>query len=169
MLLSTHELQQLIATGVIDAPMDAVKGTSIDVRLHNILLLEKEHTSGPLLIIPRVSKMAFTIKDLTTASHWMTPHQFLLGSLIERINLPNNLTGKFYLDSSLARCGQEHSAAISIKPGWQGKLTLELINVSQFHKIRLHAGMPIGCIEFTRHDPATAYTGQYQLQEEVGG
>ena len=171
MLLTTAELLQLVDDGVItNVAPNAVKGTSIDVRLHPTLLLErKPNWFEPKGIVPKQTKMAFTIKDLTHSRHQMHPHQFLLGALMESVNLPNTLTAKFYLDSTPARAGLQHSAAISLKPDWKGRLTLELTNASQWHWIELWEEMPIGYIEIVRHAEAKSYDGHFQDQSVVGG
>lgn len=59
-------------------------------------------------------------------------------------------------------------------PGWNGsKLTLELKNVSRFHKLILRPNMPIGQMVFFRHDvpvpheESYAVRGQYNNQSHV--
>lgn len=171
MLLSTSELQQMVRQGLLtELTEDAIKGTSIDVRLGSGLLVETKTTAGRQILVAGRDKLHCKLVTLSdTVKFYMEPGCFLLAALVERITLPSTVTAKFYLSSTLARLGLEHSAAISIKPGWEGILTLELKNVSQYHTVVLTKDMAIGCLEFTQHNPGDVYAGKYTQQEEVSG
>jgi dCTP deaminase len=76
------------------------------------------------------------------------PGEFVLGSTVERVALPNDLVGRLEGKSSLGRLGLLiHSTAGFVDAGWDGQLTLELSNVANL-PITLYAGMKIGQISF---------------------
>src|SRR3712207_8016833 len=59
------------------------------------------------------------------------PGEFVLGSTLERIRLPDDLVARLEGKSSLGRLGLLiHSTAGFIDPGWDGHVTLELSNVA---------------------------------------
>ena len=59
------------------------------------------------------------------------PGEFVLGSTLERVKLPDDLVARLEGKSSLGRLGLLiHSTAGFIDPGWDGHVTLELSNVA---------------------------------------
>ena len=97
------------------------------------------------------------------------PGEFVLGSTLERVAIPDDLVARLEGKSSLGRLGLLiHSTAGYVDPGWDGYLTLELSNVANL-PITLYPGMKIGQISFFRlSSPAeTPYGGagnKYQGQ-----
>lgn len=78
------------------------------------------------------------------------PGEFVLGTTVERIVLPDDLVARLEGKSSLGRLGLLiHSTAGYVDPGWDGKLTLELSNVANL-PIVLMPGMAIGQISFSQ-------------------
>ena len=78
------------------------------------------------------------------------PGEFVLGSTLERVTLPDDLVARLEGKSSLGRLGLLiHSTAGFIDPGWDGHVTLELSNVANL-PITIYAGMKIGQISFFR-------------------
>jgi len=78
------------------------------------------------------------------------PGEFVLGSTLERVSLPDDLVARLEGKSSLGRLGLLiHSTAGYVDPGWKGNLTLELSNVANL-PIALYYGMRIGQISFFR-------------------
>jgi dCTP deaminase len=78
------------------------------------------------------------------------PGEFVLGSTLERVSLPNDLVARLEGKSSLGRLGLLiHSTAGYVDPGWDGYLTLELSNVANL-PITIYSGMKIGQISFFR-------------------
>ncbi len=76
------------------------------------------------------------------------PGEFMLGSTIERVALPDDLVARLEGKSSLGRLGLLiHSTAGFVDAGWDGHLTLELSNVANL-PITLYPGMKIGQISF---------------------
>ena len=68
------------------------------------------------------------------------PGEFVLGSTVERVRLPDDLVARLEGKSSLGRLGLLiHSTAGYVDPGWDGYLTLELSNVANL-PITIYAG-----------------------------
>lgn len=81
-------------------------------------------------------------------SFWIEPNQFILGSTIERVSLPNFIVGRVEGKSSLGRLGLLiHATAGFIDPGFNGNITLEIYNLNCL-PIILHAELPICQISF---------------------
>jgi len=110
---------------------------------------------------PRPSTSASTVtsaSSATTARRSSTyardeafvlhPGEFVLGSTLERVALPNYLVARVEGKSSLGRLGLlVHATAGYVDPGWDGHLTMELSNVSNL-PIKLYYGMKIGQLSF---------------------
>lgn len=96
---------------------------------------------------------------------WLMPRMFALASTIEEFFMPDNLVAFVHDKSSWARRGLSLFNTV-IEPGWNGFLTLELVNNSN-DPIRLSSGDPIAQIIFMRmEEPAEKpYTGKYQHQQ----
>ena len=78
------------------------------------------------------------------------PGEFVLGSTLERVRLPDDMVARLEGKSSLGRLGLLiHSTAGYVDPGWDGYLTLELSNVANL-PITIYPGMKIGQISFFR-------------------
>ncbi|MHB8468401.1 MAG: dCTP deaminase [Gaiellaceae bacterium] len=98
------------------------------------------------------------------------PGEFVLGSTLERIRLPDDLVARLEGKSSLGRLGLLiHSTAGFIDPGWDGHVTLELSNVANL-PITIYAGMKIGQISFMQMtEPATTPYGAAAIGSKYKG
>ena len=162
---------------------DQLNPASYDLVLGNSLLIESELIPDPILPdtddpnepLPdgesNVSGAGMVeVQGFANATEenpfLLFPGQFALASSEETINLPNWISAAFYLKSSRAREGLEHSHAGFCDPGWNGStLTLELSNVAQFEPQTLYPGKKIGQLVFFRMSvaPSQDYseTGRY--------
>jgi len=78
------------------------------------------------------------------------PGEFVLGSTLERVTLPDDLVARLEGKSSLGRLGLLiHSTAGFIDPGWDGHVTLELANVANL-PITVYPEMKIGQLSFVQ-------------------
>ena len=69
--------------------------------------------------------------DLTQSSYKLKPNEFLLGSTMETVHVPYDLTARVDGKSSLGRLGiMIHSTAGMIDAGFTGNITLEIKNIS---------------------------------------
>jgi dCTP deaminase len=91
--------------------------------------------------------------------------KFERASTIERFCLPDNVCGSVLDKSSFARIGVS-ALNTHLDPGWEGWLTLELVNLSGWEVV-IDAGEPICQVKFEWLDEATElpYAGKYQNQE----
>tara|TARA_B100000745_G_scaffold236256_1_gene159406 strand:+ start:991 stop:1428 length:438 start_codon:yes stop_codon:yes gene_type:complete len=98
------------------------------------------------------------------------PREFVLGSTLENIEVPDDLVARIEGKSSLGRIGLLiHSTAGYVDPGWKGRLTLELSNVSNL-PITLYHGMKIGQISFLRlTSPVERLYGSPELGSKYQG
>jgi len=72
------------------------------------------------------------------------PGEFVLGSTLEVVSVPDDLAARLEGKSSLGRLGLlTHSTAGFVDPGFSGHITLELSNVANL-PITLWPGMKIG-------------------------
>jgi dCTP deaminase len=98
------------------------------------------------------------------------PGEFVLGSTLERIALPDDLVARLEGKSSLGRLGLLiHSTAGFIDPGWDGHVTLELSNVANL-PITIYRGMKIGQVSFMQlSEPADKPYGSGELGSKYQG
>jgi dCTP deaminase len=98
------------------------------------------------------------------------PGEFVLGSTLERIGIPDDMVARLEGKSSLGRLGLLiHSTAGYVDPGWDGYLTLELSNVANL-PITIYPAMKIGQISFFRlSTPAERPYGSSQTKSKYQG
>lgn len=93
----------------------------------------------------------------------LPPKGFSLASTIERFNMPNDVLAIVHDKSSWARVGLSVFNTV-VEPGWEGWLTLELINHSD-KDLYITEGDPIAQMVFHQIDkPVDGYKGKYQNQ-----
>lgn len=172
-ILVDHEIRAEIEEGklVLD-PFDAalIQPNSYDVRLSDRF---SWHEKSDEVIDPYKCETILTsLVHVQGESILLHPGQFLLGATLEKICLPRDIVGQLTGKSSLARLGvMVHVTAGFIDAGFShppAHITLEIVNVGN-RPVRLHAGMPIGQMVFTRtvecevayHEkPNAKYNGQ---------
>lgn len=155
--LSYTELCELVERGVVEGVgIDAINSNSINVTLGNKFLLERPSVNGvggihyrPLEFSKRESPAFLEVEGGVI----LAPGAFCLAALVEKINLPSNLTCSVMLRSSAARMGIEHSYAGFGDSGYSGNLTLELKNFLQYHSIHLRGGDKICQLVFHHCTP----------------
>jgi dCTP deaminase len=98
------------------------------------------------------------------------PGEFVLGQVLEWVELPDDIVARLEGRSSLGRLGLLiHSTAGYVDPGWKGNLTLELSNVANL-PIALYTGMSIGQISFFKMSSAAERPyGSSQLGSKYQG
>jgi dCTP deaminase len=90
---------------------------------------------------------------------WLRPGQFLLGSTLEWVRLPNDLAGLLIGRSSWARLGLVVEMAGLVQPGYSGALTYELANMTD-SAIALYPGLRIAQLAIYRLTPEDAEAGR---------
>lgn len=103
-------------------------------------------------------------QDATGRFVLLGPGEFTLAAAVEHFSMPTDILGIVHDKSSLARLGLSVFNTV-IEPGWNGYLTLELINKGP-EPIRLVEGQAIAQVVFHRLDEAAErpYEGKYQQQ-----
>lgn len=105
--------------------------------------------------------------DLRIAQNlWLEPGEFQLASSIERFKMDNSVMGFVKDKSSWARIGLSVFNTV-IEPGWEGYLTLELVNHG-YERIQLLEGDPVAQVIFqTINTETKGYgNGKYQNQSQ---
>jgi dCTP deaminase len=152
-ILSDRSLKHQIAEGriVID-PFDEtlIQPSSIDVRIANLFRVFRNHTRGVIDVKVDLTELTELIEIPAdgTEPFMLHPGEFVLGSTLERVAVPDDLVARIEGKSSLGRLGLLiHSTAGFVDPGFNGHITLELANVASL-PITLYPGMKIGQISF---------------------
>ena len=153
MILSDRTIRAALAAGRITIdPLDedAVQPSSLDVRLGATFRVFANHRHlaiDPHAVQPDLTDIVEKSDDEPFVLH---PGEFVLGSTLERVTLPDDLVARLEGKSSLGRLGLLiHSTAGFIDPGWDGHVTLELSNVANL-PITIYPEMKIGQISFVQ-------------------
>jgi dCTP deaminase len=148
-LLSDKDLQAEIAAGRLALePYEPtlIQPSSIDVRLDRMFRVfnnVKYTHIDPSLQQDDLTTQVETAEGEPFVLH---PGEFVLGSTLEVVTLPDDLAARLEGKSSLGRLGLvTHSTAGFIDPGFSGHVTLELSNLANL-PITLWPGMKIGQI-----------------------
>ena len=174
MILSDVSIRTALADGriAIDPLGDnAIQPSSVDLRIDRYFRVFRNHTTS--FIDPKepqenLTELVETVEEEPFILH---PGEFVLGSTLEYVTLPDDLVARLEGKSSLGRLGLLiHSTAGFVDCGFAGHLTLELSNVATL-PIALYPGMKIGQISFLQmttaaeHPYGTSATGsKYQGQ-----
>lgn len=152
-VLSDHSIKLEIAKGRITIdPLDRddIQPSSVDLHLGDDFQVFRN--SRLPYIDPAMEQSGLTERVSASVAEpfVLHPGEFVLGTTIERIGLPDDIVGRLEGKSSLGRLGLLiHSTAGYVDPGWKGRLTLELSNVANL-PIVLTPGMKIGQISFSQ-------------------
>jgi dCTP deaminase len=152
-ILSDQSLREQIAAGriVID-PLDEslIQPSSIDVRISNLFRVFRNHTAGVIDVKQDLTALTELVEIDGDEAFMLHPGEFVLGSTLERIAVPDDLVARIEGKSSLGRLGLLiHSTAGFIDAGFDGHITLELANVASL-PITLYPGMKIGQVSFVQ-------------------
>jgi len=174
MLLSDRDIVAEIEAGrVALEPYDRelVQPSSIDVRLDRFFRVF--NNSRYTHIDPSIQQDELTtlVEPKGDEAFVLHPGEFVLGSTLEIVTLPDDVASRLEGKSSLGRLGLiTHSTAGFIDPGFSGHITLELSNVANL-PIMLWPGMKIGQLCLIRlSSPAefpygsSVYGSRYQGQ-----
>ncbi len=153
MLLSDKSIKEAITAGrIVIKPFfeDCVQPSSIDVHLDSRFLMFNKAQHAVIDVRQKQDQLMLMTEIKDGEPFILHPGEFVLGSTLESLKLPNDVAGRIEGKSSLGRLGLLiHSTAGYVDPGWEGNLTLELSNVSPL-PITLYYKMKIGQISFTQ-------------------
>ena len=173
MVLSDHSIRHQIAQGriVVDPiDLDDVQPASIDLHLDSHFLVFSNSRQPYIDVRHALDDLTEPVEIDAETPFMLHPGEFVLGSTLEHIELPDDLVARLEGKSSLGRIGLLiHSTAGFVDPGWSGRLTLELSNVARL-PIALYYGMKIGQISFLKlSTPADRLYGSPELGSKYQG
>ncbi len=153
MILSDRTIREEIEAGriVID-PFDpaCVQPSSVDLHVDSQFRVFANSRYPYIDVKEEMPSLTEVVKVEGGEPFILHPGEFVLGSTLERVGIPDDTVARLEGKSSLGRLGLLiHSTAGYVDPGWDGYLTLELSNVANL-PITIYPGMKIGQISFFR-------------------
>ena len=153
MILSDQTIREELASGRIGIdPLEegCIQPSSVDLHVDRLFRVFRNHNLRAIDVKEDQEELTELVAISEDDVLMLHPGEFILGSTVERVRLPNDLVGRLEGKSSLGRLGLLiHSTAGFVDAGWDGHLTLELSNVANL-PITLYPGMKIGQISFLR-------------------
>jgi dCTP deaminase len=150
-ILSDRTIKEQIAAGriVIDQLNEAcIQPSSVDLHIDRFFRVFRNHTMAHIDVKQNLEDLTELVEIKEDDVFILHPGEFVLGSTLERVQLPTDLVARLEGKSSLGRLGLLiHSTAGFVDAGWDGQLTLELSNVATL-PITLYPNMKIGQISF---------------------
>lgn len=174
MILSDGTIRRLLAEGrLVIEPLDPaqIQPASVDVRLGPQFLVFRNHTTEAIDPYERPTELMSLVEVPPGQAFILHPGEFVLGTSLEAIGLPDDIVARVEGKSSLGRLGLLiHATAGFVDPGWPlGQITLELSNVATL-PIKLWPEMKIGQLSFHRLDrPAERPYGHPELGSKYAG
>jgi dCTP deaminase len=151
--------EELTAGRIIIDPLgdDAVQPSSVDLHVDRYFRVFRNDTTPYIDPKQHQEDLTELVEVGDEGAFILHPGEFVLGSTLERVALPDDLVARLEGKSSLGRLGLLiHSTAGFVDAGWDGHLTLELSNVANL-PIALYPGMKIGQISFLRMTTAAEH------------
>ena len=173
MVLSDRAIRRLIEAGRIGIdPYEPalMQPSSLDVRVDRLFRVFR-NSRYPFIDVKAeqegLTELVVVENDEPFILH---PGEFVLGSTLEQVRLPDDLVARLEGKSSLGRLGLLiHSTAGFIDPGFDGHVTLELSNVANL-PITIYPGMKIGQVSFMQMtEPATTPYGSEAIGSKYKG
>lgn len=139
-----------------------IQPASVDLRLGNHFLTIDEHVT-PMISLDKPAEY----KEIYQQVIIIPPQSFILGTTLEFISLPNNMTAFVEGRSSIGRLGLFIQNAGWVDPGFEGHITLELYNANRV-PIELKEGRRICQLVLASLDQETTpYMGKYVGQNKA--
>jgi dCTP deaminase len=185
MVLSDVDIKRYIEAGKIkiapDLPPEQFGSCSVDFRLGNEFNVF-EYSRHPYIDLrdrTSLQQIMRTIEVPADEQFVLQPRDFVLAVTLETLELDADVLGRLEGRSSLGRIGIiVHGTAGLFDPGWSGKATLELSNLSRM-AVALYPGMRICSFTFEQlsspssvpygKKPGNKYAGQlHPLASRLG-
>src|SRR5438445_1664683 len=172
MVLADKTIRALLDEGRIEIdPYDPslLQPSSVDVRVDRYFRVFR-NSRYPFIDVKREQEDLTEQVEIDDEPFILHPGEFVLGSTLERVKLPDDLVARLEGKSSLGRLGLLiHSTAGFIDPGFDGHVTLELSNVANL-PITIYHRMKIEQISFMQMtEPASAPYGNTQNGSKYKG
>src|SRR5437773_205591 len=134
MILSDRDIRAHIESGRITIdPFDAacVQPSSVDLHVDSQFRVFANSRYPFIDVREEMPDLTELVEVKPDEPFILHPGEFVLGSTLERVAIPDDLVARLEGKSSLGRLGLLiHSTAGYVDPGWDGYLTLELSNVA---------------------------------------
>jgi dCTP deaminase len=152
-VLSDGTIRRLVDEGRIGidpyAP-ELLQPSSLDVRVDRYFRVFRNSRYPFIDVKAKQEELTELVEVVGDEAFILHPGEFVLGSTLERVTLPDDLVARLEGKSSLGRLGLLiHSTAGFIDPGWDGHVTLELSNVANL-PITIYPEMKIGQLSFVQ-------------------
>jgi len=156
MILSDTDIRRRLDDGdlvidPLDEPELQIQPASVDLRLGREFL-EFERTNIPCIHPESEAEVAEYVTETVVPEgdeFILHPGDFVLGTTVERVEIPRDLIAHVEGRSSLGRLAiVVHATAGLCDPGYQGQITLELSNLGAA-PVALAPGMRISQLTFT--------------------
>ena len=173
MVLSDRTIRRLLEEGRIGIDPyedELLQPSSVDVRVDRFFRVFVNARYPFIDVKEEMEDLTALVEIDADEPFILHPGEFVLGSTLERITLPDDLVARLEGKSSLGRLGLLiHSTAGFIDPGWDGHVTLELSNVANL-PITIYYGMKIGQLSFVQlTEPAERPYGTGALGSKYQG
>ncbi|GAB2559533.1 dCTP deaminase [Gracilibacillus alcaliphilus] len=166
MILSGQTIKQCIEDNhMLITPFKklSIQPASVDLRLGKEFVIVDDIFT-PFLSVDQPAKYQ-EIEVTEEGTITIPPQTFMLGTTLEQISLPNDLTAFVEGRSSIGRLGVFIQNAGWIDPGFSGQITLELFNANRV-PVQLRVGMRVCQLVIAQVDQITeGYSGKYLFQE----
>jgi dCTP deaminase len=172
-VLSDRTIRRLVDEGRIGidpyAP-ELMQPSSLDVRVDRYFRVFRNSRYPFIDVKAKQEDLTEIVEVADDEAFILHPGEFVLGSTLERVTLPDDLVARLEGKSSLGRLGLLiHSTAGFIDPGWDGHVTLELSNVANL-PITIYPEMKIGQVSFVQlSEPAEKPYGSAGIGSKYQG
>jgi dCTP deaminase len=174
MVLSDRTIRRMLDEGSIGIdPYDEelLQPSSVDVRVDRLFRVFR-NSRYPYIDVKEPMEDLTELVEVSDEDQpfILHPGEFVLGSTLERIRLPDDLVARLEGKSSLGRLGLiVHATAGFVDPGFKGTLTLEITNLTRV-PIKLYPGLLIAQLSFMALDaPAERPYGSEALGSHYQG
>jgi dCTP deaminase len=142
-LLSNQEIKDELDSGdleIYSLERENIGPATVDLRLSNSFKRYRSDDATSCLIDSNDGVSENLHEEIESDSIVVRPGDFVLGSTVEKIFMPDYLYSEVKGRSSYGRLGIEvHKTAGVIDPGFRGEITLEITN-SMPYPVKLHSG-----------------------------
>ena len=149
---------------------DMVQPASVDLKLGTSFRVFHNHRLPAIDLAQPPSGVTEHVQIEDSANFVIHPGEFVLGTTVEWVELPDDIVARIEGMSSLGRLGLiVHATAGFVDPGFSGTLTLEITNLTRV-PIVLWPGKPIAQLSFMTLDrPAERPYGHPDLGSHYVG
>jgi len=152
-VLSDRTIREEMQAGrLVLAPFERaeIQPASVDIRLDRSFRVFRNSRYAYIDVRKPMDDLTELVEVQDDDPFILHPGEFVLGSTLECLTLPDDIVARVEGKSSLGRLGLlVHATAGYVDPGWHGHLTLELSNVANL-PITLYFRMKIGQLSFQR-------------------